>query len=57
MAIAEAPLGVREVISLTLHDNRASRRVMEKLGLRYERDVTHAGLPHVLYRRPPAAGA
>jgi RimJ/RimL family protein N-acetyltransferase len=28
----------------------ASRRVMEKLGMAYERDVVHAGLPHVLYR-------
>jgi hypothetical protein len=26
------------------------RAVMEKLGMRYERDVEHAGLPHVLYR-------
>jgi hypothetical protein len=24
--------------------------VMEKLGMTYERDVEHAGLPHVLYR-------
>jgi hypothetical protein len=23
---------------------------MEKLGMTYERDVEHAGLPHVLYR-------
>jgi hypothetical protein len=23
---------------------------MEKAGLRYERDIVHAGLPHVLYR-------
>ncbi len=50
LAVADAPLGVRGVVSLTLHDNAASRRVMEKLGLRYERDVEHAGLPHVLYR-------
>jgi [ribosomal protein S5]-alanine N-acetyltransferase len=40
-----------EVVSITLVDNRPSRRVMEKLGLAYERDILHAGLPHVLYRR------
>ena len=28
---------------------------MEKLGFAYERDVTHAALPHVLYRLTPAA--
>ena len=31
-------------------DNTASRRVMEKLGMTYERDIAHADLPHVLYR-------
>jgi RimJ/RimL family protein N-acetyltransferase len=30
--------------------NAASRAVMEKLGMTYERHVEHAGLPHVLYR-------
>jgi hypothetical protein len=24
---------------------------MEKAGFRFERDLMHAGLPHVLYRR------
>lgn len=43
-------LGMRTVISLTLVDNLASRRVMEKLGFAYEREVTHAELPHVQYR-------
>jgi RimJ/RimL family protein N-acetyltransferase len=37
-------------VSFTLPHNAASRRVMEKAGLTYERDITHAGLPHVLYR-------
>ena len=49
--VAERDLGVRELVSFTLPDNRASRRVMEKLGFAYQRDITHAGLPHVLYRR------
>jgi len=25
--------------------------VMEKSGFEYERDIVHAGLPHVLYRQ------
>jgi Acetyltransferase (GNAT) domain len=39
-----------EVISFTVHDNAASRAVMEKLGMTYERDVEHVRLAHVLYR-------
>ena len=38
------------MISFTVHGNAASRAVMEKLGMTYERDLEHAGLPHVLYR-------
>ena len=43
-------LGLEEVVSFTLPENVASRRVMEKAGLAFDRDITHAGLPHVLYR-------
>jgi [ribosomal protein S5]-alanine N-acetyltransferase len=39
-----------EVVAYTLPTNAASRRVMEKAGLRYERPIEHVGLPHVLYR-------
>ena len=42
--------GIDELVSFTLPDNTASRRVMDKLGFIYERDVVHAGDPHVLYR-------
>lgn len=45
------------VVAVTLHDNRASRRVMEKLRFAYERDVVHADLPHVLYRAGTAGSA
>jgi ribosomal-protein-alanine N-acetyltransferase len=45
-----ATLGVGEVVAVTLPANRASQRVMEKLGLRWDGDVIHAGLPHVRYR-------
>ena len=50
IAVGFGPLGRETLVALTLPDNRASRRVMEKAGLGYERDVEHAGLPHVLYR-------
>ena len=43
-------LGLDSLISYTVHDNAASRAVMEKLGMEYEADVENAGLPHVLYR-------
>jgi len=43
-------VGVKEIIAFTLTTNLASQRVMAKCGFRYERDITHAGLPHVLYR-------
>jgi RimJ/RimL family protein N-acetyltransferase len=49
--LAFGPLGLVDVVSFTLPDNHASRRVMEKLGFTFERDTLYAGLPHVLYRR------
>lgn len=42
-------IGLKKVISLALIDNRASRGVMEKIGLHYVRDVEHVKLPHALY--------
>ncbi len=47
---AFGPLGLLELVAFTLPDNIASRRVMEKAGFSYARDILHAGLPHVLYR-------
>jgi RimJ/RimL family protein N-acetyltransferase len=49
-------LGITQVVAFTLHDNRGSRGVMEKAGLRYERDIVWASLPHVLYRIELGAG-
>ena len=49
-------LGLTDIVAFTMPTNRASRRVMEKLGFEYERDIEHAGLPHVLYRRAAAVG-
>jgi RimJ/RimL family protein N-acetyltransferase len=45
-----ARMGFPEICSWTLPINLASRRVMEKLGLRYERDFEFAGLLHRFYR-------
>lgn len=44
------PLGLEEIYSFTMTNNRASQRVMEKLGMRYVRDIEREGLPHVLYK-------
>lgn len=43
-------LGLAEIVCFTQATNHASRRVMEKLGFRYERDFVRAALPHVLCR-------
>jgi ribosomal-protein-alanine N-acetyltransferase len=50
VGVAFEKLGLEEVIAAAYPHNLASRRVMEKAGLRYERDVIHGGEPHVLYR-------
>jgi ribosomal-protein-alanine N-acetyltransferase len=49
LAVARA-LDLPEVVSFTRTDNAASRRVMEKVGLEYAGEITHAGLPHALFR-------
>jgi [ribosomal protein S5]-alanine N-acetyltransferase len=50
LRVALEQLQMTDLVCLTLTTNRPSRRVMEKVGFEYERDVIHAGLPHVLYR-------
>lgn len=47
---ARGPLELPEIVAFALPDNLASRRVMEKSGFVFERDIAHGGLPHVLYR-------
>ena len=47
---AFGPLRLRELIALALPENLASRRVMEKTGFAYEREVEYHELRHVLYR-------
>jgi ribosomal-protein-alanine N-acetyltransferase len=53
--VAFEALKLPEIVSFTLPTNLASRRVMEKAGFRYERDVTYANLSHVLYRQTCAS--
>ena len=50
VACAFERLGLADLVAFTLPDNVASRRVMDKLGFEYEKDISHQGLPHVRYR-------
>jgi RimJ/RimL family protein N-acetyltransferase len=43
-------LKLPNIVCFTLTTNRASQRVMEKLGFKYEREIIHANLPHLFYR-------
>lgn len=43
------PLDLGRIVAFTTPDNVASRRVMEKSGFSYDRDILHVGIPHVLY--------
>ena len=43
-------LQLASLVAFTLPSNKASSRVMEKVGFSYERDIVYADLPHVLYR-------
>jgi RimJ/RimL family protein N-acetyltransferase len=54
--VAFEHLGLLQVVAFTLPHNIASRRVMEKAGFAFDREIVHAGLPHVLYRRGAEAG-
>ncbi len=57
VAAAFERLKLRDLVAFTLPTNLGSRRVMEKAGFVYERDIIHAALPHALYRRrAPVAG-
>lgn len=43
-------LNLPELVCFTLTTNRASQRVMQKAGFRFERDLMYKGDPHVFYR-------
>jgi RimJ/RimL family protein N-acetyltransferase len=48
--VAFRDIGAESVVGLALVRNSASRWVLEKIGMTYERDCEKAGLPHALYR-------
>lgn len=57
LAFAFDKLGLADVVAFTVPDNRRSRAVMERIGMRYERDFLHPKVApghrlerHVLYR-------
>jgi len=54
--VAFDDLGLDEIVAFSLPDNLASRRVMEKAGLHYERHLVRMDLVHVLYRRDRGDG-
>ena len=49
--IAFGPLGLDDIVAFTLPHNAGSRRVMEKLGMTYEKTTDYKTYgPHVVYR-------
>ena len=50
--ISRDQLGLDSLVAITRPANLASQRVMVKAGLVYDRNITHAGVPHVLFRTP-----
>jgi len=50
--IEVASLGLNSIVAYTREDNIASRGVMAKLGMAYEKRFDFHGEPHVLYRKP-----
>lgn len=47
--LAFEKLGMESVIALSTPENAASRRVLEKAGMKYHREGIYENLPHVLY--------
>jgi ribosomal-protein-alanine N-acetyltransferase len=40
---------LERIVSIAMRENVASTHIMEKLGMNYERETTHRGVPVVLY--------
>ena len=57
IAVGFDGLHLESIVAYTLVTNVASRRVMEKSGFAYERQVRHLDLPHVVYRLSSSAYA
>jgi len=41
--------GLKRIVAIARRENRASTRIMKKLGMKYERDAKHHGFDVVLY--------
>jgi len=41
--------GLERIVSFALADNERSQRVMEKIGMSFDREFERRGLPHLLY--------
>jgi RimJ/RimL family protein N-acetyltransferase len=50
LRIGRDQLRLPSVVAITRPANAGSQRVLTKVGLVYERDVTHEGVPHLLFR-------
>jgi RimJ/RimL family protein N-acetyltransferase len=50
VAVGRDWLGLPSIIGLTVPTDQAAQRVLRKSALVYEREVVHAGLPHMLFR-------
>ena len=50
-------LRLERIVAFTLPHNKGSRSVMEHCGFTYQRDILHAGLPHILYHLDSASYA
>jgi RimJ/RimL family protein N-acetyltransferase len=48
-------LSVDRIVAIAVAENHASRRIMQKIGMRYERNVRHKGFDVVLYATRGAA--
>jgi ribosomal-protein-alanine N-acetyltransferase len=49
LKIGFGELRLERIVAFTLPHNKGSRSVMEHCGFIYQRDIVHAGIPHVLY--------
>ena len=50
LQVGRERLRLSSVVAITRPANAASQRVLTKVGLVYERDVTHEGILHLLFR-------
>jgi ribosomal-protein-alanine N-acetyltransferase len=44
-------LGLERIVAVAHPENQASIRVLQKLGMAFERTVVHEGLEHVYYAK------